>query len=135
VWALELRLEGSWGERVMLRAGATGGLEVTLDGGASARVPAGPVVVVGAMSQLDDIESAMLADYLRGVDPARSDDPEPFPPIPYNVVVEHTAVSGDRIELLGDLVPDVLATSRPRLYRDAPATVLVPAGVPIIRFG
>jgi hypothetical protein len=134
VWAFELRFEGAWGERVMLRAAETAGLEVTLDGGAQARIAAGPVIVVGAMSQIDDIESVELEDYLRRVDPARTSDPEPFPPLPYNVVLEHAAFAGDRIELVGELVPDLVATAPQRLYRDAPSTVLRPRGVPVLRF-
>jgi hypothetical protein len=133
IWAFELRFEGAWGERVMLRAAETAGLEVTLDGGAPARVPAGPAIVVGAMSQIDDLESGALDDYLRQVDPGRTTDPEPFPPLPYNVVVEHCAFPGDRVELLGELVPDVVATAPQRLYRDAPSTVLRPRGVPVLR--
>jgi hypothetical protein len=132
-WAFELRFEGAWGERVMLRAAETAGLEVTLDGGAQARIAAGPAIVVGAMSQIDDIESGELEDFLRRLDPARTPDPEPFPPLPYNVVLEHTAFVGDRIELLGELVPDVVATAPQRLYRDAPSTVLRPRGVPVLR--
>jgi len=137
-WAIELRFEGVWGERVMLRAGGTGGFDVALDSGERARVEAGPIRIAGGMSQLGDVETAELDRYLRELDPGAGRT-EPFPPIPYNVVAEQTVMAGDRVELLGELEPSIVGGAGGAgpgagpLYRDAPATVLIPRGLPTLR--
>lgn len=131
-WALELRYEDTFGARVMLRAGATAGLGVELESGEQVRLEAGPLRVLGTLRQVDDHDVAELEAYLRQVDPCRSLAGELCPAIPFNVIGETLLQVGDRIELYGTFEPAVLAGSA-ALYREAPATILVPHGVPTLR--
>lgn len=131
-WALELRYEGGLGSRVMLRAGATAGLGIELESGEQVRLEAGPLRVVGTLRQVGDHDVAELEAYLRQVDPGRSLAGELCPAIPFNVIGETLLQVGDRVELYGIFEPAVLAGSA-ALYREAPATILVPRGVPTLR--
>jgi hypothetical protein len=131
-WAIELRYVGGWGNHVMLRIGATAGMDLVVDGGATLRVPAGPLRLVHPLRQLDDLEAAELELMLRMIDPQRGATHEPFSPLPYNVVTEDTLHVGDRVEIYGVVEPEVVETGD-RLYRDAPATILVPRGVIALR--
>jgi hypothetical protein len=132
-WTIELRYDGSWGERVMLRAGETAGLEIALDGGEVLRVPAGPIALVEPPQQVDELSSARITALLRGLDPLGSPG-EPFTPLPYNVVAEALLFVGDRVEVLGEM-DRVIAPSAGggALYRDAPRSQLAPHGVAVLR--
>ena len=133
-WAIELRVEGRWSARTTLRVGATAGLELVLDGGARVAVPAGPLWIAGDLAQLGDVEDS-LEELLRAIDPLRADRHDPWPLFPFNVVVERAMHVGDRVEVLGELTPAVVAGGAAVLYRDAPSTVLAPVGVPTLRRG
>lgn len=132
-WALELRYEGAFGSRVMLRAGATAGLDVELDSGEWVRLDAGPLRVIGTLRQVPDHDVAELEAYLRQVDPGRSLAGELCPAIPFNVIGEALLQVGDRVELYGEFAPTVLSGGGAALYREAPATILAPLGVPTLR--
>lgn len=131
-WALELRYEAAFGSRVMLRAGQTDGLDVALDGGERVRIGPGPVRLVQSLAQLPDYRLAELEAYLRSIDPGRSVVGELCPAIPFNVIGEEILQVGDRVELYADFEPTVVGGGG-ALYRDAPATILVPRGLPTLR--
>jgi hypothetical protein len=136
-WSLVLRYDGVWGERVMLRAGASAGLEIALDGGEVLRIPAGPVALTESAQQVDDLAAARVQAIVNGLDP-RGRAGEAFAPLPYNVVGEALLFVGDRIEVVGPM-DRVLAPAPAHaigdgaLYRDAPPSRLVPHGLPTLR--
>lgn len=132
-WALELRYDGRWGSRITLRAGASAGFDVTLDGGELLRIPAGPLWILDALPQLAELEAPSLEELLRALDPTRSGDPEPWPLFPFNVISEQTFHVGDRIEILGAVERELVLDQPDAMYRDAPASVLVPRAVPALR--
>src|SRR5207302_401634 len=51
-WSLELRYQGSWGSRTTLRAGATAGFDVRLDGGEHVRIPPGAMWLADRLVQV-----------------------------------------------------------------------------------
>lgn len=111
--------------RTMLYDAATIGFEVSLDDNSRVIVPAGPCLI-------DLVDAPKLAPelYLRGVDPLRCADDE-FDPFVHDRAVGRTLQVGDRVEVLGRLIEQ--PTGGEGGYRDAPATVLVPAGVAALR--
>ncbi len=134
-WSLVLRYDGVWGERVMLRAGASAGLEIALDGGEVLRIAAGPIVLAETAQQVDDLAAARVQALVNGLDPLGRAG-EHFTPLPYNVVAESLLFVGDRVEILGAMDRVIAPAARGRdgaLYRDAPASQLVPHGVAIVR--
>jgi hypothetical protein len=132
-WALELRYDAVFGSRIMLRAGHTAGMEIALDNGERVRVPAGAVRLVQPLHQLADHDVAELEDWLREVDPARTIAGELCPAIPFNVIGEDVLQVGDRVELYQGYEPAVVAGAGAALYREAPATILVPRGIATLR--
>jgi hypothetical protein len=131
-WAIELRYDATFGSRVMLRAGETAGLEIALDNGERVRIPAGSLRLVQPLPQLADHDVAELEDWLRQVDPARALAGELCPAIPFNVIGEDLLQVGDRVELFQQYEPSVLGSGG-GLYRESPATILVPRGVATLR--
>ncbi len=131
-WAIELRYDALFGSRVMLRAGETAGMEISLENGERVRIPAGSVRMVQPLPQLADHDVAELEDWLREVDPGRTLAGELCPAIPFNVIGEDALQVGDRVELFQQYEPQALASGG-GLYREAPATVLVPRGVATLR--
>lgn len=131
-WAIELRYDAIFGSRVMLRAGETAGMEISLENGERVRIPAGSVRVVQPLPQLADHDVAELEDWLREVDPGRALAGELCPAIPFNVIGEDALQVGDRVELFQQYEPQALASGG-GLYRDSPATILVPRGVATLR--
>jgi len=132
-WALELRYDGRWGSRTTLRIGASAGFNVALDGGEHLRIPAGPLWIQDPLPQLAEIESPMLEELLRALDPTRSGDTEPWPLFPFNVISEQTLQIGDRIEILGAMDRELVSGQEDAMYRDAPASMLVPRAAPALR--
>jgi hypothetical protein len=132
-WAVELRYDASFGSRIMLRAGETAGMDISLDNGERVRIPAGSLRLVQALPQLADHDVAELEDWLREIDPARTIAGELCPAIPYNVIGEDALQVGDRVELYQAYEPQVLAGSGAALYREAPATILRPRGIATLR--
>lgn len=132
-WALELRYDAVFGSRVMLRSGYTAGMELSLDNGERVRVPAGALRLVQPLAQLADHDIGELEDWLREVDPARAIAGELCPAIPFNVIGEELLQVGDRVELFGGYEPSVIAGASAALYREAPATILVPRGIATMR--
>jgi hypothetical protein len=132
-WALELRYDGRWGSRITLRVGASAGFDVALDGGERVRIPAGPLWFEGTLPQLDDMESHMLEEMLRTLDPTRTGDTETWPLFPFNIISEQTLQIGDRIEILGAVERELVSGQKDAMYRDAPASVLVPRASPALR--
>jgi hypothetical protein len=131
-WEVELRFHGPWGDRVTLRAGATAGMELALDDGEVVRIAAGPIALDERAVQVDDAASPGLVELLRALDPARPRG-DRFSPVPYNVVAETLLFVEDRVEVVGALEPVVARRSGEATYRDAPRTVLVPRGLPVLR--
>lgn len=132
-WALELRYDASFGSRVMLRAGQTAGMEISLDNGERARIPAGALRLVQTLPQLADHDVAELEGWLREIDPARTIAGELCPAIPFNVIGEDVLQVGDRVELFQAYEPAVIAGGTAALYREAPATILMPRGIATLR--
>jgi hypothetical protein len=132
-WSMELRFDGRWGSRATLRVGASAGFGVALDGGEHLLIPEGPLWIQGALPQLAELESPLLEELLRALDPTRTGDPEPWPLFPFNVISEQTLQVGDRIELLGTMERELVSGQPDAMYRDAPASVLVPRDVPVLR--
>lgn len=132
-WALELRYDAVFGSRVMLRSGYTAGMEISLDNGERVRVPAGAIRLVQPLAQLADHDVAELEDWLREVDPARTIAGELCPAIPFNVIGEELLQVGDKVELFQSYSPSVIAGASAALYREAPATILVPRGIATMR--
>ena len=129
-WALELRYHGSWGTRTTLRAGATLGFEVLLEGGERVRVPAGPLWIDGPLAQVDG-EDTLVDALVDAVDPeARSSDWQLFQ---FNIIVEQVLHANDRIEVLGPVEPRPITDDNVRLYRESPPTELVHAVLPVVR--
>ncbi len=127
------RLTHGNGRAVMLHDAATVGFDVVLDDGARVRIPAGPLVLAAADD--DDavaLSAAHVDGYLRAIDPRRAgaDDLDPFP---YHRVEETVIRSGDRIEVLGALHAVIDPRAAATGYRDAAATLLVPAGPTEVR--
>ncbi|MEZ4360697.1 MAG: hypothetical protein R3B48_10985 [Kofleriaceae bacterium] len=132
-WGIELRCHDAvLGARVMLRAGWTGGMAIALDNGEQVRIREGTIRIVGDLPQLADYDVAELETWLRAVDPGRAIGTELCPPILYNVIGETSLHVGDRVELFQGYEPEVVAGSG-ALYRDAPATILVPRTVATLR--
>jgi hypothetical protein len=129
-WAVELRYEGSWGSRVTLRVGASAGLQIALDDGGQARIPAGPLWLDGAMPQVME-EVGALAELLAVLDPTPVGDPWPL--FRHNVIGEQTLQAGDRVELHGGVDRTLVADQAEATYRDSPASELVPRGLPRLR--
>jgi hypothetical protein len=132
-WAIELTLARPGGARVVLRDAATAALSIELDGGARARVPAGPWRPAGGLVPLLDVDEHAIAAHVRGIDPRHADD-DPLAPLQHDAVHEALLMVGDRVELHGawEPIPDERRASDP-LYRDAPPSVLVPLGWPSLR--
>ncbi len=133
-WAIEL-----WGvwrgqPRLMLREAWTDGLELRLDGGGRARVPAGPWRPEGELVMLVDTAEGALTEHLRAIDPRHDPDDE-LDPLRHDSVRETLLQVGDRVELSGDWRPELEQGARrdDPLYREAPATALVPEGWPVLR--
>jgi hypothetical protein len=132
-WALEFRYEAAFGSRIMLRVGQTAGMEIALDNDERVRIPAGPIRMVQRLPQLADHDVAELEAWLREIDPARALAGELCTAIPFNVIGEDALQVGDRIELYEAFVPAVLAGGSAALYREAPATILVPRTIATLR--
>jgi hypothetical protein len=133
-WAIELW--GMWRgkPRLMLRDAWTDGLDLALEGGGKARVPAGPWRPGGGLIVLVDTDERALSEHLRAID-ARHDPDHELDPFRHDSVRESLLQVGDRVELCGAWRPEVIpgdARDEP-LYRDAPATILVPDGWPVLR--
>lgn len=129
-WAIELRHEGSWGARTTLRAGASAGFDVRLDGGECVRIPTGALWLDGPLSQVDD-EDGSIEDLLRVLDPrAASADWALFP---YNVIRESTLPLTGTVEVRGQVASRPLQELASLTYRDAAPSVLVPVGLPVLR--
>lgn len=132
-WAIELW--GTWrGEaRLMLRDAWTDGLELELDGGGRARVPAGPWRPAGELVTLVDTDERALDEHLRAIDPDHQPEAE-LDPLHHDAVHEAVLQVGDHVELCGAWRPELAAPmGEDGLYRDAPPTVLVPDGWPVLR--
>ena len=132
-WALELRYDGRWGSRTTLRVGASTGFDVALDGGERVRIPPGPLWIEDTLPQLAELESPSFEELLRALDPARTDHTDPWPLFRFNVIGEETLHSGDRVEILGVVDRALGSSQQQAMYRDAPASVLVPRTVPALR--
>lgn len=126
-WQVVLSRHVGGAARVMLRAGATAGIALRLDGGERAEVVPGPIVITGPRLQADDPNAPGIEALVRALDPlARAADP--WPPIGWDVVEEALVFVGDVVRVRGPLEP-ALAGAAPGSYRDAPATVLRGRGV------
>jgi hypothetical protein len=132
-WALELTLSRPDGPRVVLRDAATAALSIQLDGGARARVPAGPWRPAGGLVPLLDTDEPTVLAHVRTIDPQHRDD-DMLAPFQHDAVHEALLMVGDRVELHGtwEPIPDDRRASDP-LYRDAPPSVLIPTGWPSLR--
>jgi hypothetical protein len=132
-WALELRYDAAFGSRVMLRAGETAGMEIALENGERVRIPDGSIRLAEPLPQLADYQLGSLETWLRELDPARALACELCPPFPFNVVGEALLQIGDRVELFQSFEPIVQAGAGAALYREAPATILMPRSVATLR--
>ncbi|MCA9675019.1 MAG: hypothetical protein KC464_08295, partial [Myxococcales bacterium] len=134
-WSIELVQQQGGQERVVLRDAWTDGLELTLDGGVRARIPAGPWRPAAGLIGLVDTDERELIDHLRAIDRQHDPDGE-LAPFRHELVREALLQVGDRVELYGTWQPTLLDdppdASEPGPYRDAPATVLVPVGWPVL---
>lgn len=132
-WAIELTLARPGGLRVVLRDAATSALAIQLDGGARARVPAGPWRPAGGLVPLLDVDEPGVLAHLRGIDPRHREEDD-LAPFQHDAVHESLLMVGDRVELHGSWEP---VPGEPRagdpLYRDAPPSVLIPVGWPALR--
>lgn len=129
-WAVELRNAGPWGTRTVFRAGATLGMDIVMDGGDHVRIPAGALWLDGPLAQLDG-EERTIDDLVEDVDPGGADSEWTL--FPFNIIMEQHLDEGDRVEVLGVVEPRPVANDDMRLYRDAPTTELVHAGLPVLR--
>lgn len=133
-WAIELW--GTWRgrPRLMLRDAWTDGLELDLEGGGKARVPAGPWRPGGELVVLVDTDERALSEHLRAIDERHDPDHE-LDPFRHDGVREALLQVGDRVELCGAWRPELQPgdAHHDPLYREAPATVLVPDGWPVLR--
>jgi hypothetical protein len=132
-WALELRYDGRWGSRTTLRVGASAGFYIVLDGGEYARIPPGPLWIQGALPQLAELETPSFEELLHTLDPVHATDTDVWPLFRFNIIGEQTLHIGDRIEILGEVERELGAGPQDAMYRDAPASVLVPTAVPALR--
>jgi hypothetical protein len=130
-WSLELRYQGSSGTRTTLRAGATRGFEVVLDGGDRVRVPAGPIWLDGPFAQLDG-EDATVDDLIAWLDPDADADSD-WKLFPFNIIAEQVLYANDRVDVLGVVEPRPINDDAARLYRDSPRTELVHPSLPVLR--
>jgi hypothetical protein len=132
-WALELTLSRPGGPRVVLRDAATAALSIHLDGGARARVPAGPWRPAGGLVPLLDTDEPTVLAHVRTIDPHHQDE-DMLAPFQHDAVHEALLMVGDRVELYGtwEPIPDDRRDADP-LYRDAPPSVLIPSGWPSLR--
>lgn len=125
-WGVELRHDDALGSKVMLRDGATSGLQITVDDGRVLEVPAGRARVFGDGEKIDGAAAA------RRVDPAYRDQ-DNHAVIPWDRAEEVKLAVGDRVELYGALDQRPDPNAREVGYRDAAASILMPAGVPWLR--
>jgi hypothetical protein len=129
-WSLELRYQGSWGTRTTLRAGATAGFDVHLDGGDHVRVPSGAIWLADRLVQVDG-DDAIVDELIRHVDPLGAESSWPL--FPFNVIVQKALSADDRVEVLDAVEPRPIRTDDARLFRDAPPTMLFHTSLPIVR--
>lgn len=125
-WAMELHEARVLGGGAMLRDARTAGFSLELVDGRSLRVPAGRVRVVSPLTRVD-ADLAKLEGMVRDIDRARGDAPSVFP---FELARAVTIEEGDRVEVLGELVPDPDAQGGG--YRSN-AGGFIPAGVPYLR--
>jgi hypothetical protein len=133
-WAIELTVMRPGGARVVFRNAWCAGLELALDDGARARVPAGPWRPSGGLVPLLDVDELGVLAHLRRIDPQHHDQDE-LTPFRHDAVHEALISVGDRVELGGAWHPTIDDRDRvvAPLYREAPPSVLVPAGWPVLR--
>jgi hypothetical protein len=131
-WAIELRADTRHGQLVMLRDAETAGFELHLQGGGVVRIPAGRLRLLGAIQQQIDVDDPALADHLASIVPGHQPNTvnDPFYA---NVVYEQIVLPGDHLELASVFEPTPNPKADPALYRESPATVLTPRGVPMLR--
>lgn len=135
-YAMELRYQGPWGDRVMFRDAVCVGMTIVLDSGEIARIAPGRIRLRGLMHQEVDVNDRQVEQHLRALDPRHRD--EPFDPFRYNVAYEQVLFAGDHVELAGRFEPTIDTQARPRsaatpLYREPMATILESRGVPVLR--
>lgn len=107
----------------MLYDAATLGFEVVLEDRSRVIVPPGTCVI-----DLAGAPKIAVADYLARLDPLRGDE---FDPFLHDRAVGRTLKVGDVVEVLGRLIEQ--PSGGGGTYREAPATVLVPVGIPALR--
>ncbi len=131
-WAVELRYTGSWGTRTTLRAGASAGLDIALEGEARLRVAPGALWIASSLVQLDGDDTA-VDDLVRWLDPA--DASAAWKLFPYNEIHEARLAIGDRVEVSGEVEQRPLAGDPTGLYRDAAPGVLMHVGLAVLGAG
>ncbi|MCA9678076.1 MAG: hypothetical protein H6709_07080 [Kofleriaceae bacterium] len=137
-WAFELWLTTRRRAHLMARDAWTSGIELRLDDGRVASLPAGPWRAGGAAPTVKAVSRARLGDHLAAIDPCH-DSADPLAPLRHDEVREVLLQPGDRVELLGDWDSDASgeppAVSAPAVspYREPGAVVLRPRGWPALR--
>jgi hypothetical protein len=130
-WALDLRSTRFLGTDLMLHDAETGGFEIVLDDGTTARISSGRVRLEGQSERRDRSDVGTVEAFVKTL--AANDDPEDegLDPFPFDAVDEVVVRPGDRVQLFGDFEREV-DPDAPGGYRGANA-VLVPKGVPALR--
>lgn len=125
-YALELHHQRLLGGGAMLRDARTAGFRVTLPDGRTLRVPKGRIRILDPLSRVES-ESKKLEAMVAEIDRARGEGETVFP---FDFARAITIEEGDRVEVLGDVVPDPEAQAGG--YRENAGGV-IPAGVPYLR--
>lgn len=131
-WSIALTIARPGGPRVVFRDARTTELAIALDGGARARVPAGPWRPAAPLVPLLDVDDLAIHAHLRAVDPAYAEHDESSP-FHHDGADEALLQLGDRVELCGAWHPAPDDQARDALYRDPAATIYLPSGWPALR--
>ncbi|MCE9578730.1 MAG: hypothetical protein K8W52_36735 [Deltaproteobacteria bacterium] len=130
--AVAYGIEMRWRSDPMLRDAAALGFDIALDSGERVRIPPGACVLDPRGASRIEADAPAVLAYLEALDPHGAAGGE-YAAVPAHRVAVVTLAAGDRVEVLGELTPIPDPEAPSTAYRDAPPTVLVPAGVPQLR--
>lgn len=124
-WGIVVTEGRSSGGPIMLRDGGTAGFTLALEDGRTVTIPAGRLRVVGSGE-----DESVRGDYLVSVDPQYTTG-DATPVIPVDDAREVRLSAGDNVVVFGG-IGERFDPNAPAGYRDAPKTLLVVEGVPIL---
>lgn len=124
-WSIVVTEGRSTGGPIMLRDGGTAGFTLALEDGRTVAIPAGRIRVTGRGE-----DESIGESYLASIDPSHTGG-DATPVIPVDDAREVRLAAGDKVLVFGGL-GERFDTNVPTGYRDAPPTIVVVEGVPVL---